>query len=97
MRVTFNPTARRELVEAARWYANEAGVQHADDFISETTRSLKLIVEHVALGSPTAIGCRRLPVHRYPYSIIYRIEGEHLRVLALAHHSRRPGYWAGRR
>lgn len=97
MRVTFNSTARRELVEAARWYANEAGVQHAVDFTSETLRSLKLIVEHAALGSPAVNGCRRLPVHRYPYSIIYRIEGEHLRVLAVAHHNRRPGYWTGQR
>src|SRR3546814_2601841 len=88
MRVTFNPTARRELVEAARWYANEAGAKHAEDFTRETMRSLKLIVAYAALGSPAANGCRRMPVHRYSYSIIYRIAGENLRVLAAAHHSR---------
>lgn len=60
MRVTFNPTARRELVEAARWYANEAGAKHAEDFTRETMRSLKLIVEHAALGSPAIGDTRRL-------------------------------------
>lgn len=97
MKATFNPAARQDLVEAARWYADEAGALRADDFKREAQRSLKLIVEHPALGSPAASGTRGLPIHRYPYSVIYRIEGDSLRVLAVAHHSRRPGYWAGRR
>ncbi len=97
MRVTFNPAARRELVETARWYTNEAGGLCADDFKKEVQRSLKLIVEHPALGAITASHTHGLPVHRYPYSLIYRIEGGTLRVLAVVHHSRRPVYWVGRR
>lgn len=97
MRITFNPTARQELVETARWYANVAGGLRAGDFKKEVQRSLKLITEHPALGAIAASHTHSLPVHRYPYSIIYRIEGGTLRVLAVAHHSRRPAYWVWRR
>jgi len=30
------------------------------------------------------------------YSIVYYVRGEELRVIALAHHRRRPSYWSGR-
>jgi hypothetical protein len=33
---------------------------------------------------------------RFPFGIIYRIDGDTLRVLALAHRRRRPGFWRGR-
>lgn len=97
MRITFNPAARQELVETARWYTNEAGGLRADDFKKEVQRSLKLIIEHPALGAIAASHTHSMPVHRYPYSVIYRVEGGTLRVLAVVHHSRRPGYWMGRR
>lgn len=97
MRVSFNPLARAEVVEAARWYVNEASVFWADEFRKEIQRSLRLAIEHPALASPAVNNTRRLQVHRFPYAVIYRVEGDMLRVLAVAHHSRRPGYWAGRR
>jgi len=34
---------------------------------------------------------------RFPYSLIYTESGDEIRILAVAHHSRRPGYWRGRR
>lgn len=97
MRVSFNPLAQAELLEATRWYANEAGAFLASDFRHEIQRSLRLAVEHPALATPAVKNTRRLQVHRFPYAVIYRVEGDALRVLAVAHHSRRPGYWAGRR
>ncbi len=97
MNVSFNPAAKQEFAEAAGWYAEKAGERRATNFRNEVMHSLKLIVEHPNLGSPTAGNTRSLVVHRYPYSVIYRIEENNLRVLAIANQSRRPGYWAGRR
>jgi hypothetical protein len=34
---------------------------------------------------------------RFPYSILYRVRADHIRVLAIAHQNRRPFYWRGRR
>lgn len=97
MNISFNPAARQEFSEVARWYADEAGQPRAMDFRNEVHRSLKLLGEHPSLGSPSTSNTRSLVVHRYPYSVVYRVEESNLRVLAVASHSRRPGYWAGRR
>ena len=34
---------------------------------------------------------------RFPYTVIYSLRDEQIRVLALAHEKRRPFYWRGRR
>lgn len=35
-------------------------------------------------------------LEKFPHSLIYAIEGNDLLILAVAHHSLRPGYWMGR-
>lgn len=39
---------------------------------------------------------RRVGLPGFPFSIIFRAVGEVVQVLAIAHHRRRPDYWAGR-
>lgn len=39
---------------------------------------------------------RRVPLRGFPFAIIYRDVGVQIQVLAVAHHRRRPGYWATR-
>jgi len=33
---------------------------------------------------------------KFPYSIIYTIEPDHIRILAVAHSKRKPEYWLSR-
>ena len=35
-------------------------------------------------------------LRRYPYLVIFRVDGEQIRVVAIAHSRRRPGYWSRR-
>jgi toxin ParE1/3/4 len=35
-------------------------------------------------------------LNRFPFALIYRIERDEVQILAVAHHSRRPGYWRER-
>jgi hypothetical protein len=35
-------------------------------------------------------------VTRFPYHVIYLEMATHIRILALAHDRRKPGYWKGR-
>jgi hypothetical protein len=35
-------------------------------------------------------------MRRFPYSLIYAALVDEIRILAVAHHSRRPGYWRDR-
>jgi toxin ParE1/3/4 len=34
---------------------------------------------------------------RFPYWLVYMVSEDEIRVLAVAHHSRRPGYWKERK
>lgn len=40
---------------------------------------------------------RVLVLDRFPFTLPYQLAGENIVVLALAHTSRRPGYWSRRR
>lgn len=39
---------------------------------------------------------RSWPLRQFPYTLVYRVQGERLTVMAVAHQSREPGYWLGR-
>ena len=40
---------------------------------------------------------RRLILPKFPYSLLYRVVDDNLiRILAIAHHKRKPVYWIGR-
>ena len=97
MTPSVGPDAERELTDGAVYYAREA--KNADlglAFIAEFERALDLLCAYPRRGAPWR-SRRRFPLRRFPYSIIYYVTGEELRVIALAHHRRKPGYWAGRK
>jgi plasmid stabilization system protein ParE len=93
---TFDPDARREYFDAIRYYSDHAGPGVAAAFISEFERVLAAVRENPAAGAPFR-GCRRFLFRRFPYSLVYEPEPRSVHVLALAHQSRRPGYWSRRK
>ena len=42
------------------------------------------------------LGVRRCPVPRFPFSLVFVELADEMRVLAVAHSRRRPGYWRSR-
>jgi hypothetical protein len=40
---------------------------------------------------------RVLLLDRFPFTVAYQIKGNEIVILALAHTSRRPGYWSRRK
>ena len=97
MRIRFTPEARSEIEEAARWYRERAGSRVRNLLRGELTQARKLLLEQPEMGTPGVADTRKITLHRFPYSIVYRITGDELRVLAFMHHKRRPGYWRVRR
>ena len=89
--------AERELIDGARFYAQEANADLGLAFIAEFERSIGVLCTYPRLGPVWRGGARRLPLRRFPYSIIYQLKPEEIRIIALAHQSRRPGYWRGRK
>jgi hypothetical protein len=45
---------------------------------------------------PRDLPVRRLAVRRFPYHVVYAEAAQELRVLAIAHDRRKPGYWRKR-
>jgi plasmid stabilization system protein ParE len=87
--------AERELTEAARYFDRESPALGAA-FIAEVERCVAGIVEHPASGQLLRGAVRRRLVRRFPYSVLYSIKPDHIRVLAVMHAKRRPMYWVGR-
>jgi plasmid stabilization system protein ParE len=89
-----------ELLEAAEWYqARRPGLEA--EFLAEADRVLPLIGSSPTafprlLDLPADLVIRRALLPRFPYAVIFMDLGEHIRVLAVAHAKRRPGYWLDR-
>ncbi|HYV42548.1 MAG TPA: type II toxin-antitoxin system RelE/ParE family toxin [Thermoanaerobaculia bacterium] len=92
----FNPEARAEFAEASRYYQERSGSGEALE--EEVRRAVRMILEFPE-SSPvvTAEGARRKNLRRFPYSLYYLIEPDVIRIMAVAHQSRLPGYWTDRR
>ena len=93
---SIHPHAEAELIDGAAFYARETDAALDAAFIAEFSHAIGLLREHPRLGPKWRGPLRRLPLRRFPYSIVYHESPTALRVIAVAHQSRRPGYWRGR-
>ena len=88
MRYAFHPEARLEYREAAAFYeARRPGLGAA------FTREIESAVEQI-LAAPDR--WRYVEQDVRPYGILYTVEGDFVLIIALAHASRKPGYWRER-
>jgi len=97
MTPSVSPETDRELSEGTLFYTREGGVKVGLAFVAEFERVLALICAHPEIGTLWRNGRRRFPVRKFSYSVVYYVRGEEIRGVALAHHRRRPGYWAARK
>ncbi len=93
--VVFHPQAEEELLYAAEFYENQT-VGLGADFLTEVERAVERAIAAPDSGSPIKSDIRRQLVRRFPFSVLYRSEGERVLVLAVMHQRRRPGYWRDR-
>ena len=97
MRVSLSDEAQADANAATDWYIGDGAFVAAEDFANTLDQAYRLLCDFPFLGEHAVHGTRILALHNFPYSLIYRIQGDEIRVIAIAHHSRRPGYWRGRR
>jgi len=96
VKLVIVPLALAELHDAAAFYMEKANVELGLAFVAEFERTTNLVLKNPMLGAIFRGSRRRYLLRRFPYSIIYQVTVEELRVVAVAHHRRRPGYWASR-
>jgi len=97
MRLSLSDEAQADANAAADWYIAEGAFDAADDFANTLDQVFGLLCDYPFMGEQAAHDARLLTLNNFPYSLVYRIQGDEIRVIAIAHHSRRPGYWMGRR
>ena len=93
MTYSLTPEADAELTDAVRFCAANFGVNAARDFLDTFEQKAELLIEFPGLGTPSTKSRRLFPIGRYPFSILYRSQDGHVRISAIAAHSRRPLYW----
>lgn len=95
MVLSFHELAERELNDAAQYYDREqAGLGAA--FIADVRRCTDAILEHPEAGPVIRGRVRRRLCRRFRYGVLYTIQPETVRVLAVMNLRRRPAYWVGR-
>lgn len=97
MRITLAPEADQELSEAVAHYVEVASPLLGQAFLSEFSRATVLLTQSPRIGAPWRKQYRRVMLRRFPYSLIYVLGTDEIRILAIAHQRRRPGYWAQRK
>lgn len=94
-RYRFHRLASADLRDAVAFYERERpglGLALAD----EVERTLSLLRAFPEAAPRVRGEFRRAVVSRFPYSLIYRVAGDVLRIVAVAHHKREPSYWVRR-
>jgi len=98
--VKISPEAAQELEEAAAWYESEQfglgsrlliSFENALQLLREPNPPLTFVE-----GQASEFGAQKLILHRFPFSVIVVELNQAVVVVALAHHSRKPGYWKSR-
>jgi toxin ParE1/3/4 len=98
--VRFEDEAAAEYRFAGRWY-EERRDHLGIEFLDAVDATIDRIVAMPRAGSPVPrmppdSPVRRQAVTRFPYHIVYLETPTHIRILAVAHDRRKPGYWESR-
>jgi hypothetical protein len=98
--VRFAPEVWGELAEAVLWYeARNEGL--GLDLLAEIEVTLPLVGDRPRSfprlqDVRAAVEIRRALLARFPYALVFLVRPGEVRVLAVAHAKRRPGYWLSR-
>jgi len=94
--LSIHESAEIEINEAVDFYEMECrGLGNVFiDIIESAIESIFLFPEasQVLQGE-----VRRKVLHKFPYSVLYSVRPDEIRILAVAHQKKRPFYWRGRR
>jgi hypothetical protein len=93
--IIFDPEAQSEFLTAVKYYEDcQRGLgRRFRDLVEYATKKIsKAPFIYRTLRAPF----RRYLLPKFPYSIIYSIEPDHIRIIAVAHNKRKPEYWSKR-
>jgi len=95
MNFSFHEIAEKELFDAIEYY-EECRSGLGLRFSEAVFAAIKRICEHPDVWTGIDAKTRRCLTHKFPYGILYRIVNDHIRIMAVMHLHRKPGYWPNR-
>ena len=99
-RIRIDAAAREELSAAACWYEEQRrglGRELVDAIDEAMSRVARLGPDcRPVFGVDPDLGVRRVRAKRFPYAIVFIEMPRTIRVIAVMHERRRPGYWKAR-
>jgi plasmid stabilization system protein ParE len=96
MKLLWHELAETEHDEAIDYYLDHAGPVIARKFATEVSKALAMLKAQPGIGMETYRYARRIPLHGFPFNLVYRLLTDRIVVIAIANQSRRPGYWRRR-
>lgn len=91
--------AEAEYRETTTWY-RDRDARVAERFVAEARRTLELIETFPQIGGRVPgvddRDIRRMPIHTFPYHVVFVDLADRLEVVAFAHNRRRPAYFMDR-
>ena len=89
--VRYHAIALREIAEATRYYAR-VDRQLGVDFAIQFEKAVEAIASGPLRFEQSRPGIRRYLLDRFPYGVYYKgLSDGTIRIIAVKHHSRRPG------
>lgn len=93
--IDYHPQAVEELIEAAQFYESRQdglGIK----FLNAVEDVLSSVRTNPLMWKPDRLGRRKYRIWKFPYLLIYKVRESRVYILAVAHTSRKPGYWKSR-
>ena len=95
MNVRFLSPAEQELDDAHHWYEDQMpGLGH--EFLAEIDEAVHRITTWPEAHTVLRGALRRCLIRRFPYGLIYGINGQTIVIVAVANLHRKPFYWTRR-
>lgn len=95
MKLEFHSEAELKLIESSVYYEHAvAGL--GERFETEVRRATDLLLDSPEIGAPIDRERRKFVLKSFPYNLIHVPSIDAVRILAVAHHRRKPGYWRTR-
>ena len=95
MKLQYHRQAASEVKQAISYYT-ERDPDVCGRFLAELQRVTSRLLTFPEAGPAVDDTVRRIPLLGFPFQLLYRVRPDSIHVLAVAHTSRRPGYWRGR-
>jgi mRNA-degrading endonuclease RelE of RelBE toxin-antitoxin system len=93
--IKYHPKALAEAFRSARYYnRQEEGL--GAEFFNAVDFCVGQLRQDPLRQKPDEDGVRSWRLRRFPFRVYYAVDPNRIRILAVAHLKRRPGYWRQR-